>query len=158
MFTLNPGDAPVDGRSDEQPIALHDVSAADFERLLSLFYPRDVVSGDLSTLEQWTSVLRLTHIYEFEAHHALAVKRLAVLAPPIDRLLLSRQYDVPEWLEDAYYELCIREPSLTLEEGARLGLPEVVRIADLRQAIRVSARVHFPEHYIRGAIRQRLTG
>lgn len=40
MFTLSPGDSPVDGRSDEQPIALRDVSAAEFERLLLLFYPR----------------------------------------------------------------------------------------------------------------------
>ncbi len=40
LFTLNPGDAQLDGWSDEQPIALPDVSAADFERLLSLFYPR----------------------------------------------------------------------------------------------------------------------
>ncbi len=116
-----------------------------------------MASGDLTTLDEWTSVLRLTHLYEFEAHRALAVQRLTTLAPPIDRILLSRKYGIPEWLEDAYYELCIREPSLTLAEGERLGMPEVILIADLRQTIRMNARVHgIPEHYVRGTIRQRL--
>ncbi|KAI0778966.1 hypothetical protein BD413DRAFT_442400, partial [Trametes elegans] len=116
MFTLNPGSAFVEGRSDELPISLPDVRADDFARLLYLFYPRDVVSGDLQTVADWTSVLRLAHRYQLDAHRQLAVARLEQLASPIDRILLARQYDIPGWLEQAYFALCVREESLTIDE------------------------------------------
>ncbi|KAI0334088.1 hypothetical protein GY45DRAFT_1318960 [Cubamyces sp. BRFM 1775] len=136
MFTLNPGDTPVEGRSDERPIPLPDVKAVDFARFLSLFYPSNVIDGDLSTFDEWTSVLRISHRYEFDEHYNLAVQRLEHLATAIDRILLAREYDIPNWRESAYYDICVREDSLTYDEGMRLGMADVVLIADLRQRIR----------------------
>ncbi|KAH9897744.1 hypothetical protein C8Q73DRAFT_370134 [Cubamyces lactineus] len=136
MFTLNPGDAPAEGTSDEHPIPLPDVKAVDFARFLSLFYPSNVIDGDLSTLDEWTSVLRISHRYEFDEYSKLAIQRLEPLATPIDRILLARQYDIPSWLENAYFDLCVREDSLTYDEGMLLGLADVILIAELRQRIR----------------------
>lgn len=119
---------------------------------------RDVVTGDLSTLEDWISVLALATKYEFEAHRALAIERLSRLGSPTDRLVLAREYDIPGWLEEAYYLICIREDALTLEEGHRLGMEDVIALADLRQRI----RAHVPWGYtlheptVRATIRAKL--
>ncbi|RDX51134.1 hypothetical protein OH76DRAFT_1401907 [Lentinus brumalis] len=158
MFTLRPGSGPAEGTSDEHPIVLPEVRAVDFDRFMSLFYPRDVVTGDLSTLEDWISVLALATKYEFEAHRALAIERLSRLGSPTDRLVLAREYDIPGWLEEAYYLICIREDALTLEEGHRLGMEDVIALADLRQRI----RAHVPWGYtlheptVRATIRAKL--
>ncbi|KAI0354611.1 hypothetical protein OH77DRAFT_1425677 [Trametes cingulata] len=154
MFTLSPGNAPEEGRSDALPIPLPDVSAVDLARFLSLFYPRNVVSGDLNTLDEWTSVLRITHRYEFDQHRALAIERLERLATPVERIFLARTYDILHWLHDAYYDLCIREEPLTYDEGVRLGMQDVILLADLRQRIRGRLTLS-PAHepYIRATIR-----
>ncbi|KAI0654482.1 hypothetical protein C8Q70DRAFT_521812 [Cubamyces menziesii] len=158
MFTLNPGDAPAEGRSDEHPVPLPDVKADDFARFLSLFYPSNVIDGDLSTFDEWTSVLRISHRYEFDEYCKLAVQRLETLATPIDRILLAREYDIPNWLENAYYDLCVREDSLTYDEGVRLGMADVILIAELRQRIRGAVmRVALPpEQRIRWMIFSRI--
>ncbi|KAI0640072.1 hypothetical protein C8Q77DRAFT_1214404 [Trametes polyzona] len=148
MFTLHPGGAPADGLN---------VSTVDFSRLLSLFYPRNVISGDLSTLDEWTSVLRLAHMYEFEGHRTLAIERLKTLATPIDRILLAREYLIDGWLEDAYTELCMREEPLTLDEGVRLGVEDVVRLADIRQSVRATYRIVPKEQHIRTLVRYQLS-
>ena len=90
---------------------------------------RDVVTGDLSTLDEWTSVLALATKWEFDAHRALA----------IDRIVLARTYDIPNWLDEEYYRLCVREEALTLEEGRRLGMEDVILLAELRQRVRAHA-------------------
>ncbi|CDO73446.1 hypothetical protein BN946_scf185013.g81 [Trametes cinnabarina] len=136
MFTLDPGDSKLEGRSDELPVRLPEVQAVEFARLLSIFYPRDVVNGDLSTLEDWASVLRITHLYDFEEHRKLAITHVEQLAGPIDRIILAREYDIPAWLEPAYCALVIREESLTLEEGTRLGMADVILIARMRHTVR----------------------
>ncbi|KAI8990696.1 hypothetical protein BD414DRAFT_484523 [Trametes punicea] len=157
MFTLNPGHFPAEGTSDDLPILLPDVREVDFARFLYLFYPRNIVQGDITTLEEWTSVLQIAHRYEFEEHRKLAVGRLEGIATPIDRILLSRAYDIPEWLETAYYELCVREESLSLGEGTRLGMADVILISDLRQRIRGSPTpFRMPEQHIRWTIRSKL--
>ncbi|KAI0720044.1 hypothetical protein C8T65DRAFT_24056 [Cerioporus squamosus] len=143
MFTLRPGSGPAEGASDDHPIVLPDVRAVDFERLMSLFYARDIVTGDLTTLEDWISVLALATKYDFEAHRTLAIERLSRLGSPTDRIVLARDYDIPRWLEEAYYLLCIREEALTLEEGDRLGMQDVIALAELRQRI----RAHVPWGY-----------
>ncbi|KAI0652508.1 hypothetical protein C8Q79DRAFT_1005697 [Trametes meyenii] len=154
MFTLRPGDTPLEGQSDDLPILLPDVSAVDFARFLFLFYPRNIVTGDLTTLDEWTSVLRIAHRYEFEAYVKLAVERIDKLASPVERILLARRYDIPAWLEQAYFALCVREASLTLDEGTHLGMEDVILISDLRQRIRgPQGRFAFAEQHVRWTIR-----
>ncbi|KAI9060514.1 hypothetical protein FKP32DRAFT_1595264 [Trametes sanguinea] len=139
MLSLPAGNAPVEGRSDELPIQLpQQVKAANFERFLYLFYPKSVLHGDITTLDDWKSVLQIADQFMFEQHRELAIQRLESLATPIDRIVLSRQYDIKQWLEKAYYDLCTREEPLTLDEGERLGMADVIAIAGLRQRIRGS--------------------
>ncbi|KAH9829448.1 uncharacterized protein C8Q71DRAFT_799711 [Rhodofomes roseus] len=129
-------DKVVEGLTDDNPFYLHGVACKDFERLLCLFYPENVSDGDLSTTEEWTSVLALATKWEFADYRQLAISRLAQLASPIDRILLGRSYDIPEWIAAAYLELCKRDDALTYEEGARLGMHDAILLSDIRQCIR----------------------
>ncbi|KAL6304863.1 hypothetical protein BKA93DRAFT_252141 [Sparassis latifolia] len=137
LFDLPPcPDKPVEGSGDETPIHLQQMASIDFERLLSLFYPRNVQNGDLATVDEWTSVLALASKFGFDEFRELAVARLSQIATPVDRIMLSRAYDVTGWLIPAYAELCKRDESLTLQEGLRLGMKDVIMLSHIRQTIR----------------------
>ncbi|GBE77564.1 hypothetical protein SCP_0104420 [Sparassis crispa] len=137
LFDLPPcPDKPVEGSGDETPIHLQQVASIDFERLLSLFYPRNVQNGDLATVDEWTSVLALASKFGFDEFRELAVARLSQIATPVDRIMLSRAYDMTGWLIPAYAELCKRDESLTLQEGLRLGMKDVIMLSHIRQTIR----------------------
>ena len=131
----------------------------DAQRSLTSPSARDVVTGDLSTLDEWTSVLALATKWEFDAHRALAIDRLSRLGTPIDRIVLARTYDIPNWLDEEYYRLCVREEALTLEEGRRLGMEDVILLAELRQRVRAHAwgyTMPLHETTVRHTIRARL--
>ena len=114
-----------------------------------------MVHGDLATLEEWTSVLRIAKMYFFDDHRELAIARLAQIGGPVDRIVLAREFDIPGWLEEGFFELCIRPGSLTLEEGDRLGMKDVIKIADLRQRARYT-NLGWHHDVIRATIRQEL--
>jgi hypothetical protein len=48
---------------------------------------------------------------------------------------LGRKHDIEEWLGDAYEAVCIRDEPLTLEDGMRLGMEDVIKISAARQRI-----------------------
>ncbi|CCL98133.1 uncharacterized protein FIBRA_00127 [Fibroporia radiculosa] len=157
MFSLPPIDGTEEGCTDENPIHLSGVTSQDFERLLSLFYPQNVIDGDLSTVDEWTSVLALATRWDFAGHRDLAIARLAQLASPVDRILLARKYVVEAWLGPAYLALCKRDEALTMEEGERLGMKDVIMLSDIRQAIRGNYRVTMHERNIIALIDKQLT-
>lgn len=51
---------------------------------------------------------------------------------PFERFLLAKRYSIGKWLAPAILGLCVREQSLTLDEGKMLDLSDVIGIADLR--------------------------
>lgn len=116
---------------------------------------RNISAGDLSTTEEWTSVLALATKWEFADYRQLAIARLAQLASPVDRILLGRRYDVPEWLAAAYLELCTRDDALSYDEGVRLGMHDVILLSDIRQSVR-KGRLMMPEGSIAILIERRL--
>ncbi|KAI0931580.1 hypothetical protein AcV5_004967 [Taiwanofungus camphoratus] len=157
MFSLPPEvGKPVEGQSDENPICVPEVLSKDFERLLSLFYPEKAGTGDLITVEEWTSILALATKWEFLGYRDLAIERLSQLASPVDRILLARMYDVTPWLTPAYLELCKRDEALTFEEGVRLGMKDVVLLSEIRQGIRGTNRVTMHDRNINVLIDRKL--
>ncbi|EED79685.1 predicted protein [Postia placenta Mad-698-R] len=126
MFSLPPEKAQ-EGCDDDHPIHIPEVSRQDSERLLSLFYPE-------------------------------AISRPSRSGPrfPHDRVLLARQFDVSLWLGPAYLELCKRDESLTLDEGMRLGMRDVIMLSEIRQSIRANKRPSLPDGNIIAFINQKL--
>lgn len=78
----------------------------------------------------------------------MAQDRLSQIASPIERILLARQFDIKEWLVPAFLQLCLREETLTLEEGKTLGMENVIVLADIRQAIRGNGKVTLVERAV----------
>ena len=110
----------------------------------------------MTTVSEWTSVLAVSSRWDFDIHRTIAQEKLSQIASPIERILLSRQFDVKEWLVPAFLQLCMREESLTLEEGKMLGMENVILLADIRQAIRGNGRVTLAERAVVNLIAAKL--
>jgi molecular chaperone GrpE (heat shock protein) len=93
-------------------------------------------SPPLSSKSEWTSVLHLSHTWNFPSMRSLAVRQLLSLTTPVDRVVLGRKYDVEHWLRPAYQAICEREEWLSEQEGERLGLRDVLKIGRARQLLR----------------------
>ncbi|KDQ53599.1 hypothetical protein JAAARDRAFT_91085, partial [Jaapia argillacea MUCL 33604] len=122
--------------SETYPIKLDGISVADFETFLGVLYPTDFSKCTATTADEWTSVLALATKWSFTTIRSLAIRELFPLASPVDKIVVGHQYDIPEWLQDAYIAVCERPEALTKKEGERLGLDEVIKISQLRQDVR----------------------
>ena len=131
-------------------VELKDISTAELDAFLSVLYPscvstpsacpdhartffRSYHTQEERTLESWTHILRMAHLWEFRDIRLLAMDKLRDRAPPVDRLVLARQYDIPSWVETARSELRARKDSLTLFEAQRLDIEDVVNIYSSRE-------------------------
>ena len=52
----------------------------------------------------------------------------------MDKIVLGRRYGISEWLPGAYEAVCTRENPLTVEEGMKLGVEDIIKISTARQA------------------------
>jgi hypothetical protein len=86
-----------------------------------------------ATVEDWTSILDLAAKWNFQSIKGLAIKQLVPITSPIDKVVLGRRHSITEWLSEAYSAICERRDALTLEEGIRLGMEDVIKIAAVRQ-------------------------
>ena len=73
------------------------------------------------SVDEWISILRISHRWEFSSIHALALRNLKPVASPVDKIVCARTLGAEEWLVGAYTALCTRVEPLTLDEGLRLG-------------------------------------
>jgi hypothetical protein len=139
-------------------VALEDVTVVDFERFLSAMRCKCVVrhlslskpssslvricdEPPLSTLEDWTSVLKLSHRFGHAAMRAFAIKRLDPLISCIDRVIIAHQFEVTAWLPQAYLDVCELSRLPSTEDAHRLGFNVFIKIAAAREAFRVDADV-----------------
>ncbi|KAF9816789.1 hypothetical protein IEO21_03869 [Rhodonia placenta] len=154
MFSMpSPAGEDSEGMSDERPIFLEGISSLDFARFLTMFYPRSMLKPDLETTLEWNSVLELAVKWQFDDIQALVVARLTEHASSVDQILLARQYRLSDWFYDAHVKICSRYEPLTLEEGRRLGVDEVVIISDVRQYNIRFNRGNVDHDKLRGALR-----
>ncbi|KZP08638.1 hypothetical protein FIBSPDRAFT_761076, partial [Athelia psychrophila] len=121
------------GLSKEDPFILDDIKAAHFDNFLSILYPYAYGVYTASTVEEWTAILHLANEWRFESIRTLAIKHLAPIATDIDKIILGRQYAIDEWLADAYLAVCLREESLSKEEGTRMEKEDIIEINAIRQ-------------------------
>lgn len=86
-----------------------------------------------STVEEWSGILHLADKWGFQSIRALSVAQIAPIALPIDKIVFGRLYGIHKWLASAYHAVCTRRDALTLEEGRRLAVDDVIRINGIRQ-------------------------
>jgi hypothetical protein len=143
----------VRGTSDEDAIPINDlVSAEEFvvfldffyqgfvpvhcERGVSLAHPRLSILRKEIPVNEWQKLLVVSAKLDCKevrdkAIDALTTKRYQVL--PVDRIVLGKKYDIPQWLPGAYAEVFVREKHLTVVEGEKLGLEATVVVLKGRE-------------------------
>ncbi|CCM02956.1 uncharacterized protein FIBRA_05071 [Fibroporia radiculosa] len=149
MFMLRPPEGQeVEGESAGHPIILEDTRAIDFERFLTVFYPRDVRYHDLSTFDEWVSVVEFASKWLFTDIRGLAITRATAVGTLAEQIVMARRYDLPELLREARRSICERPQPLTLEEGRQLGVDEVIILSESRHLKRTTGfgvRKYTPE-------------
>jgi len=137
MFNLpvGPREVPVDGSSDRYPLRLEGIRENDFRQLLRVMYPQHPAQPDTMTCAEWTSVLKLSTMWNFEGLRDLAVKSMSRLPiDPVEKTALAMEYDIDGWLLPAINELAQREDPIGIEEARRLGLEVAMKIAAVRES------------------------
>ncbi|KZP06380.1 hypothetical protein FIBSPDRAFT_1053561 [Athelia psychrophila] len=124
----------VQGADAKNAIVLPDVSCSDFDEFLAILYPTDFRHPTAKTTAQWTSILHLAAKWGFESIRLLAIDNLTTTAIPVDKIVLGRRYGISDWLPGAYEAVCTRADPLTVEEGMKLGVEDIIRISAARQA------------------------
>ncbi|KZP17559.1 hypothetical protein FIBSPDRAFT_830342 [Athelia psychrophila] len=123
----------VQGVVEKNPIVLPGVSCSDFDEFLAILYPIDFRRPTEKTTAQWTSVLHLAAKWGFESIQLLAIDKLTATAIHIDKIVLGRRYGISDWLPGAYEAVCTRADPLTVEEGMKLGVEDIIKISAARQ-------------------------
>ncbi|TFK45015.1 hypothetical protein BDQ12DRAFT_595133 [Crucibulum laeve] len=118
-----------------EPIVLHGTSSEDFERLLAVFYPKSFLTPDLTTVDEWKSVLKLATEWGLSDIRSLAIEKLAPIASAVDQVVIGHAYDIPSWLAPAYKALVEREVPFTVEEGKMLGIEKLLNIMQAKQEL-----------------------
>jgi len=131
-----PGDS-LEGSSDNHPLILEDASKVDFERFLWVFYNPKYSLYDAS-VEEWTSILKLAHQWNFVEVKALAIRELENLRiPPLQKIVLYQKYAVDRnLLRPSLTALTIRDEPITIDEGREMTLETSLELAKAREIAR----------------------
>ncbi|KAG1895033.1 uncharacterized protein F5891DRAFT_902797, partial [Suillus fuscotomentosus] len=130
---------PQGGTTDTSAFRLDEVTAADFTKILWVWYsPR----GSLSEpKEHWLTILELSTKWQFLNMQKLAIDELEKLdIEPIEKITTYDKYKINKLLLlPAYKLLCRRTTRITDEEGEQLKVPTLLRIFEARERARSAA-------------------
>jgi hypothetical protein len=125
------------GSSDNNPFILEDTLRVDFERFLWVFYnPKYSIYE--ANVEEWSSILKLAHQWDFTEVKALALRELEQLEiPALQKIILYHTHVIDRnLLQEAYTTLTVRDGPITIEEGRELGLETALQLARAREIAR----------------------
>ncbi|KZP08615.1 hypothetical protein FIBSPDRAFT_688896, partial [Athelia psychrophila] len=117
------------------PFILADVEVAHFDHFLSILYPSEYGMYTAATVDEWTAILHLAVRWGFCSIRTLSIEHLAPIATDIDKIVLGRQYGIDQWLHEAFIAVCMREQSLTKEEGRQMKADDIIEISAIRQLV-----------------------
>ncbi|KAL1722938.1 hypothetical protein EV715DRAFT_161409, partial [Schizophyllum commune] len=125
---------------EDEPIALSGVSAEDLDRFLSLIYPSELATCELSTADEWLSVLRLAHKWSFPTLRARAIREIHLAGNAVEKIAAAREFaeieELQGWLLPAFKEACSAPHWLrlaSLQDAERLGAGTILAIARIRE-------------------------
>ncbi|KAH9927031.1 hypothetical protein B0H21DRAFT_826507 [Amylocystis lapponica] len=129
-----PDTTAVDGSSDDRPLRIDGIAKADFVQLLRVMFPSHYGAQDELTTDEWISVLKLAHMWQFDAIRTAAIRALSTSLPdPLTRIVLARDYAVAEWLVPALNALAQRAAPLAMCDIDTLGWDYALRLAAVRE-------------------------
>ena len=94
-----------------------------------------------ATIEEWTSILKLAHQWDFFGVKDLALRELEQLViPPLQKIVIYHSYAIDRsLLHAAYTAFAVRDEPITMEEGQELGLDTVIQLVRAREFVRAPA-------------------
>jgi hypothetical protein len=89
-------------------------------------------------VEEWSSILKLAHKWDFVEVKAFALRELEQLEmPALDKIILYHNHNIDRnLLQAAYAALTVREEPITIEEGYQLGMETAIRLTQARETAR----------------------
>ncbi|EDR07772.1 uncharacterized protein LACBIDRAFT_298314 [Laccaria bicolor S238N-H82] len=136
MFLFPPPESSVvDGLTDEQPLCLDHILKEDFRQLLKVFYPRNFRRELDLNLEEWTSVLKLSDMWDMDNVRELSISNLTPLleCKPAHQIALARRFHVDEWLLPAFKGLVYRDKPVDELDMDELGARTALKVAAIRE-------------------------
>ncbi|KAG2152547.1 uncharacterized protein EDB93DRAFT_250019 [Suillus bovinus] len=128
-----------DGHSDQAAFRLDDVTISEFERFLWVFYNPQYMY-DEKPIDHWVTILDLATRWNFPGVRDLAVRQLEKLdMNPVERIITYDEYNLDKSLLLPAYILLCKQPSRSVEDGNRLGMPTVLKINEAREYAQKSA-------------------
>ncbi|KAG7085398.1 hypothetical protein E1B28_002959 [Marasmius oreades] len=133
-------DLQPEGTSEENPIVLEQLLKVDFERFLSVLFVNPPFQAakffESLTIDDWTSVLRLSTQWHFIALRMFAIYHLSCKKDLtyIDRILLARQYSVSKWFFTGVVDFArdYTMSEISHIDAGKLGLCTTVSLYHLR--------------------------
>jgi hypothetical protein len=94
-------------------------------------------SAPKSILE-WTHLLSISTNFKFSRLRQLAIQELSTnyTLHPVEKIVLSKTYDIPDWFQPAFEELVQRDVGPRQWESEKLGLKTTVEIYMAREDAR----------------------
>ncbi|KAG9019878.1 hypothetical protein FRB90_000008 [Tulasnella sp. 427] len=129
---------PKEGHTQDHPIELEGISELEMTSFVEVLEVRDWEPKLTLKPTEWASALRLSTMWSFPLVREYIIGRIEHLPTldPVWRIELARAYDIPEWLEPMYIELCNRAEALSAKEGMRLKMRTFAALCKVREAIR----------------------
>ncbi|TFK50929.1 hypothetical protein OE88DRAFT_1630838 [Heliocybe sulcata] len=154
-----PGQSPR-GTSDTNPFPIDDATTTDFSRFLWVFY-NPLYSLYNASIEEWTSILKLSYLWRFTEVKKLAVRELEKqYIAPVPKIALYQKYDVDRGLLlQSYSVLTKRAEPISMAEGLDLGLETCLLLARARElarsdkGVRASSPVTIEESEVEGLLK-----
>ncbi|TDL18241.1 hypothetical protein BD410DRAFT_793562 [Rickenella mellea] len=139
MFLLPPPghEGGEEGTSSTNPIRLDGVKKSDFESFLGVLVPQALnPSRPEMTMQDWLRALKVAGMWEFASVRHTVIEALDHFKlTDVEKIIVDRDYDVPEWKMPAYTGLAMRKKALTADEMRALGLEFSERMNQVREDV-----------------------
>jgi len=136
VFTLPAGENKVvEGCDDEHPFKLEGVGKVDFVRFLRHLYPQCDKRPSSLHVDELTSVLKLSTMWDFTEIRESAIGHLSFRISVVAQVVLGGKYKVPQWLFAGYEGLAKRKEAISMSEAAQLGFSTAFRIGLIRERV-----------------------
>ncbi|KAH7871990.1 uncharacterized protein C8R40DRAFT_1267135 [Lentinula edodes] len=128
-----------------QTIQLRGIECRQFDIVLSLFYPIDLLEPQPKTFADWSDILHVAHTIDIPPVRTLAISKISQLGPkvvpPVDKIVLADKYGIKEWFLPAYMELVGRMEDLSVEECEKLPSGGALLVDTLKDEVKEQIRM-----------------
>ncbi|KZV70371.1 hypothetical protein PENSPDRAFT_734744 [Peniophora sp. CONT] len=112
------------------------ITHMDLDNFFAMMYTSAYQAADMSfSIENWISILRIATRWKAGDMRDASIRALSCMVSPLDKLLLSRAYDISAWLAPACAAFALHQAPFTTEEIKVLGKDGMASVLRARKAV-----------------------